>query len=148
MNAWIGLIGVVIGVFLTGIVTQRLNEVKFEHEREFKNQQTIRSKLEEITQVMDEIGSEHDNAFLNGILFIKDLDRDRINKMLRPIPLIRLKMLIDFYAPEISSLYDSLDVASKLRHKVMRQIVQEPPYAGLSEAISREAARRSAQIDN
>lgn len=101
MNAWIGIIGTVIGTFIGGGAAWLNSRFQLRHQTERDRKTFMLQKLEEIHQLLSQykhsykmLTAEFLRTFASGQQEFGDLE---------PIPSERLKMLIGFYAPDLAT---------------------------------------------
>lgn len=102
MEAWLGLIGAVVGTALGGVIAYLTTTQQQKHERQTESRRKLLSSYEEIHQLLTAVAAQA-NMFNMGVLgdigystpFRADIAKE--NPQFE-----RLRMLIDFYAPSLS----------------------------------------------
>jgi len=97
MNAWIGIIGTIIGAFLAGGAAWLNSRFQLRHQSERDRKKFIFQKLEEIHELLSAykqsyklLTAESLRVYASGQAEFAETE---------PIPSERLKMLVGFYAP-------------------------------------------------
>lgn len=97
MNAWIGIIGTVVGAMLTWLISR--SQSRYQEER--NRRKLILEKVEEIHQLLSQY--KHSYAMLTAEMLKRFCSEGQGEfPELTPIPSERLKMLVGFYAPELT----------------------------------------------
>jgi hypothetical protein len=111
MNAWVGIIGTVIGAILGGGLTWLNMRFQLRHQEERERRKFLLGKLEELHEVLSQYRhcyttatSQHYKASLaNESMDLKDSST---------VPIEKLRMLIGFYTPELKDSLQGLENAA------------------------------------
>lgn len=102
MNAWIGIIGIVIGTILGGGIAWFNARFQLSHQAERDKKKFVLSKLEEIHELLSDY--KHSYQMLTAEMLKRFASEDFAElPELQAIPSEKLKMLVGFYAPELSA---------------------------------------------
>jgi hypothetical protein len=100
-NEWIATLGGVatlVGAGAGGLLVNFGSKCQFQRERDWRRDQFLQEKLADIAALAEEIDQASRKLYGDAILLVEN---SQPLKMERPIPLTRLKTLIDFYAPQL-----------------------------------------------
>lgn len=98
MNAWIGIVGVVIGGALAILSSYLQQRRQIQHDR----RKLILSKLEELYEVVSGFRQTYKAEFLERSAELLSFNLPPEIKVEEPVPIERVRMLVGFYAPELS----------------------------------------------
>src|SRR5436305_10542752 len=96
--ATVGGAGALLAAGVGGLLVNFGAKRQFQRQRNWQRDQFLQERLEEIARVAEEIDEASRALYGNAVLLVENRQRLASD---RPIPLARLKMLIDFYAPEL-----------------------------------------------
>jgi hypothetical protein len=108
LEAWLGLVGALGGVIISGILERvRLSsQIQLEKQRQYDQER--RKKLEELFEVICEIRFGYGKSYINALQRV-ECSQNEPNQA--GLPVSRLKMLVNFYAPEASEALESFNNA-------------------------------------
>lgn len=101
MTAWLGLIGAILGTAIGGIIAYYTAAQKLKHERNLDKDKRLIASFESIHELLSKVS---DQASILNIGILGDLgfgNRLKGDLIKEKVPLDRLRMLVDFYAPTI-----------------------------------------------
>ena len=99
MNAWHDTISVLLGVGIGGLITIFGAKVQFERERKWQRDRLLQEKLLEIAKLTEDIQEKFCKLYADAISAVEG--GQKLQPGSDPIPLVRIKILISFYAPEL-----------------------------------------------
>ena len=99
MEAWLGLIGALGGVAITGILERLRASDQLRLERRLQYDQERRKRLEELFEVIEEIRTTYDKSFTNTLMRV---EHGRKEEQLGRLPISRMRMLVGIYDPQAS----------------------------------------------
>lgn len=111
MEAWIGVIGTLLGGVLVGLFTHWTSSTQSKQQIRWQLVRLTQDKLEELAQVLDEF--EHHYRKLSGAALMKVETGKPMAFEGERIPCARLATLIQFYAPELTEDKKKLDKAAE-----------------------------------
>ena len=108
MNAWIGIIGIVIGTFLGGGVSWFNSRFQLRHQAETERKKFILQKMEKIHEFLSNY--KHSYRMLTAEM-LKRYASEEFEELpeLPEIPSEKLKMLVGFYAPELNDSFQDVE---------------------------------------
>jgi hypothetical protein len=116
-------IGTLVGIIVGGGITYCLNSLKFKQETQWKERQHVRNKLEEICLIIQEINSSNRTSISKVLVDFNNIkDIPYIGTQL---PLLRLKMLIDLYAQQLTPLFDVLYYSESIFHQGLLSLMSD-----------------------
>jgi len=107
MNAWIGIIGTVIGTFIGGGAAWLNSRFQLRHQTERDRKTFMLQKLEEIHQLLSQY--KHSYKMLTTEFLRTFASGQQEFGEVEPIPSERLKMLIGFYAPDLATHLNNIE---------------------------------------
>lgn len=96
--ATVGGAGALLAAGVGGLLVNFGAKRQFQRQRNWQRDQFLQERLEEIARVAEEIDETSRALYGNAVLLVENRQPLAFD---RPIPLARLKMLTDFYAPEL-----------------------------------------------
>ncbi len=102
MNAWIGIIGTVIGAIIGGGLALLNAHLQTRRQAQQERRKLILSKLEELHEAISHFRHEHHEMFLRVMAEALNAEGTREAGERRNLSLDRMQMLVRFYAPELS----------------------------------------------
>ncbi|MHB8067390.1 MAG: hypothetical protein ACYDIC_05775 [Desulfobaccales bacterium] len=120
-NAWIGVIGTLLGVSIGGLVTLSVSYFQFKRDKKLKEQQLIQRKLEEICETAEEINRYYTSLMSEAMMSIYLGKKVEITTY--HIPLNKIKMLIYFYAKNLKGIYIQLNEVTYIHTEAMIHFV-------------------------
>lgn len=99
MEAWIGLIGALGGVAITGILERLRVSGQLRLEKRLQYDQERRKRLEELFEVIDQVHNIYNESFANALMRV---EQGREGERLSRLPISRMRMLVGIYAPQAS----------------------------------------------
>ena len=121
-QAWIGVLGTLLGVSIGGLVTYLVNYAQFKRDKKLEEQKMIQQKLEEICKTAEEIYTfnRHLTAECYGYMSLgEQINLDTIKEM----RFSHLTMLINFYAPSLKELSNLLRETVQLHGTAITEMV-------------------------
>jgi len=106
-GAVIGIIGTLLGTIATGVINYILNRAQFMRDKIFKQKNLIQQKLEEIGLLIEDIDNTYGQLLATAVGHVTT--GEKLESEIKPLPMIRLKMLIDYYAPGLKGLFQVLE---------------------------------------
>ena len=108
MNAWIGIIGIVIGTFLGGGVSWFNSRFQLRHQAETERKKFILQKMETIHELLSNY--KHSYRMLTAEM-LKGYASEEFEELpeLPEIPSEKLKMLVGFYASELNDSFQDVE---------------------------------------
>lgn len=108
MNAWVGFIGIVVGTVLGGGIAWFNSSFQLHYQAERDRKRFVLSKLEEIHELLSDY--KHSYQMLTAEM-LKRLASEVFEELpeLQAIPSEKLKMLVGFYAPELSASFSNVE---------------------------------------
>jgi hypothetical protein len=128
-NEWIATLGAVatlVGAGAGGLLVNFGSKRQFQRERDWRRDQFLQEKLADIAALAEEIDQASRKLYGDTILRIEN---NQPLKMERPIPLTRLKTLIDFYAPQLHDHYVSIVQARDSAGEFVTQALATDPLS-------------------
>jgi hypothetical protein len=111
ITAWIGIIGTVVGAIIGGGLSWLNTRFQLKHQEERERKRLLLGKLEETHELLSQY--KHSYTLVTSQHVRMQLTKQPMDlKELTPIPKEKLRMLIGFYAPELTELLKSLEQAS------------------------------------
>ncbi|MGO9018444.1 MAG: hypothetical protein ACLQVJ_08855 [Syntrophobacteraceae bacterium] len=114
MTAWIGVFGTLLGVVIAGYINYRLNSAKIERENKLKNDQLVHQKLEDICKLIEDVQFVKHKRTQKWLDFVakyqygEEINDATFQDIFQNVSFTQLKMIIDFYIPEMRQLFDQL----------------------------------------
>lgn len=108
MEAWLGLIGALGGVAITGILERLRVSDQLRLEKRLQYDQDRRTRLEELFEVIDEVRTTYNKSFTNALMRV---EHGRQEEQLSRLPISRMRMLVGIYAPPASDALAQFEVA-------------------------------------
>jgi hypothetical protein len=142
---WILIIGTLVGTLLGGLIglvnTRMQSKIQIKRERE----RLILGKLEELHQVVSQFKQAYWDLFL---MASSHAAVEALIKQHSAIPTEKLEMLVGFYAPELSTSFESIKSLSGEYDKALAQFInwQEKDEETRQSVLS-EAARLKEKLD-
>jgi hypothetical protein len=110
MNAWLGIVGAIVGGGIAFIISR----LQLREQRIRERNKLILSRLEEIHEVLSQFMEAYKASILERISTIQDADaQQRANEGMSKVPIEKLQMLIGFYAPELLPYLQKVEQAKK-----------------------------------
>ena len=109
MNAWIGIIGVVVG----GLLTMLSASVQLRRQIHRDRQKILLTKLEELHQVVYLLRQAYKAADLEALSLAQDKELPNNVKEALFVPIEKLQMLVGIYAPELSNQLEKIESCCK-----------------------------------
>lgn len=107
MEAWLGLIGALGGVAITGILERLRLSNQLRLEKRLQYDQERRKRLEELFEVIDEVRITYDKSFANALIRV---EQGRQEEQLSRMPISRMRMLVGIYTPHASDALAKFEV--------------------------------------
>lgn len=111
---WFALIGVLVG----GAITYGVTYLKMRHDEKRDRVKLYLQKLEDMHKAVNKITEIYSHIWIEHVSIIKFGFKEP-TKYEKPIPIDELKMLIDFYAPQLSVFVDQLEHSRKEYGKIL-----------------------------
>jgi hypothetical protein len=108
MNAWIGIIGTVIGTIIGGGLAWLNMKFQLQIQEERERKKLLLGKLEEIHELLSKYKHSFTMATMEH-LRATFTSESKLFENLPPVPAERLRMLIGFYAPELKEHFRNLE---------------------------------------
>ncbi len=99
LNAWIPIIGTLLGVLIGGLVSVLTSKMQFERERRWKRDLLVQDKLLEIAELAEDVQRKLGKLYGDAVGAVES--GQSLKPDSDPLPLARLKMLINYCAPEL-----------------------------------------------
>jgi hypothetical protein len=108
LEAWLGLIGALGGVAITGILERLRVSDQLRLEKRLQYDQERRTRLEELFEVIDDVRTRYDKSFTNALMRV---EYGRQEEQLSRLPISRMRMLVGIYAPQATDALAQFEVA-------------------------------------
>lgn len=129
IGAIIAAVATLLGIVISGTINFYVTREQFVRETKRQQDQLIRQKLEEICQVVEEIGNEYRRLWGEALLSIEYGKKIEVGTYL---PFDRLSMLINFYAPGLKVYLALLQEVKASFGKVLVEALKFPEGQGIN----------------
>ncbi|WP_031385983.1 hypothetical protein [Desulfonatronum thiodismutans] len=107
MEILLGVLASLAGVIVGGVLQHITSQRSIDRQHAWERSRLVHEKLELIAQVSTEVGGTLSNVYFNAIVAVESGERYKTEVN---IPLAKLEMLLNFYAPELKMHYKQLIV--------------------------------------
>jgi|GEM_PF-3518131 len=138
-NEWtvaVTAIGTLMGAGLGGFLVNLGSKRQFRRQQQWQRDQFLQEKLKEIAAVTEDLETALRKLCGDAIVRIHD---DQPFEISQPIPVLRLRILLDFYAPELIAEYEEIiNIRDTLSRAVSKVIIERPLGKDIQQQLTLE----------
>ena len=145
MEAWIGIIGTLLGVAFGGVLTHWTSNTQSKRQRRWEVNRLIQTKLEDIAELLDDLESRYRKISGDAILKVHS-GKPMVYE--GRLPTARLNALISFYAPELVEEKKQLERLAHTFGEVLVKTIDVKSDEPQKKALIAELLRGHHQIED